>query len=450
MIDDSTTSGIVVDAYEGINDHFTSLETLGVHGHNVLARAQRFGCWYMLKGLAPAEAEQGAYRQMLVKEFEVMHRVNHPGVVQVHGIEDVEGLGKCIVMEWVEGVTLKEWLDEGKHSSEERRNVAGQLMDAVAHIHRCGVVHRDIKPSNIMITNTGMTVKIIDFGLADTDAHTNLKQPAGTARYMAPEQATATQPDVRNDIYSLGMVLKQMDLGSLYRRPIARCLQPIDERYQSVEELQADLRRRATRRRVAAIASTATLLLALVVGSTYALSRTGPTTDKATSQRVDSLHQLLEETSTVVSDAMREQDSLVRRLKGLNDSLVSLNSANVELRQQQAERDARQHLVDEAIAEGYRRIDATNAATHLREHLDTLSRGNYVWVDWNRLSREGRIIAMPKYMLEIRSRFTSKELSEIEYALTEHCTHYEVTIQQRIHAKKAFIYYENSIIEGDE
>ena len=53
MIDDSTSSGIVVDAYEGINDHFTSLETLGVHGHNVLARAQRFGCWYMLKGLAP-------------------------------------------------------------------------------------------------------------------------------------------------------------------------------------------------------------------------------------------------------------------------------------------------------------------------------------------------------------------------------------------------------------
>ena len=56
---------------------------------------------------------------------------------------------------------------------------------------------------------------------------------------------------------------------------------------------------------------------------------------------------------------------------------------------------------------------------------------------------------MPKYMLEIRSRFTSKELSEIEYALTEHCTHYEVTIQQLIHAKKVFTYYENSIIEGD-
>lgn len=245
------------------------------------------------------------------------------------------------------------------------------------------------------------------------------------------------------------MVLKQMDLGGLYRRPIARCLLPINERYPSVDELQADLRHRATRRRIAAIAGAATLLLSLAVGCTYVLARTGHTTDTATSQRVDSLHQLLEETSTVVGDAMREQDSLVRRLKGLNDSLASLNMANGELRQQQAERDARQHLVDEAIAEGCRRIDATNAATHLREHLDTLSRGDYVWVDWNRLSREGRIVAMPKYMLEIRSRFTSKELSEIEYALTEHCTHYEVTIQQRIHAKKVFIYYENSIIEGD-
>ena len=252
-----------------------------------------------------------------------------------------------------------------------------------------------------------------------------------------------------NDIYSLGLVLKQMDLGNLYRRPIARCLQPIDERYPSVDELQADLRRRAARRRTAAIVGAAALLLALIIGTTYTLAHTGQATDTTTSQRVDSLHQLLEETSTVVGDALREQDSLVRRLKGLNDSLASLNSVNAELRQQQVDRETRQHLVDQAIAEGYRRIDAVNAATHLSEHLDTLSRGEYVWVDWNRLSREGRVVAMPKYMLEIRSHFSSKELSEIEYALTEHCTHFEVTIQQRIQAKKAFIFYENSLIEED-
>ncbi len=449
MTTDSSTSGIVVDSFEAINDHFTELEMLGEHGHYVLARAKRYGRWSMLKALAPAESQQMAYRELLVKEFEIMSRLQHPGVVEAKSLEDVPGLGRCIVMEWVNGATLKEWLSAGSHSRDERRQVAHQLMDALSHIHSQGVVHRDIKPSNIMVTNTGQSVKVIDFGLADTDAHTTLKQPAGTVSYMAPEQATASQPDVRNDIYSLGMVLKQMDLGGLYRRPIARCLLPINERYPSVDELQADLRHRATRRRIAAIAGAATLLLSLAVGCTYVLARTGHTTDTATSQRVDSLHQLLEETSTVVGDAMREQDSLVRRLKGLNDSLASLNMANGELRQQQAERDARQHLVDEAIAEGCRRIDATNAATHLREHLDTLSRGDYVWVDWNRLSREGRIVAMPKYMLEIRSRFTSKELSEIEYALTEHCTHYEVTIQQRIHAKKVFIYYENSIIEGD-
>ena len=447
MIDESSVSGIVVDAYDGINDRFTSLQMLGVHGHNVLARAQRFGCWFMLKGLAPDEAVQGAYIQMLAKEFEIMHRVNHPGVVQVHGIEDVEGLGKCIVMEWVEGVTLSEWLDSGHHTRDDRRNVAAQLMAALAQIHRSDVVHRDIKPSNIMVTNTGMTVKIIDFGLADTVAHTTLKQPAGTIRYMAPEQATASQPDARNDIYSLGMVLKQMDLGNFYKTPIVRCLKPIDERYQSVDELQADLRRRTIRRRITAIAGAACLLLALAIGTTYALTRSVPATDTATRQRVDSLRHVLEETSTVVDRSIREQDSLLQRLKGLNDSLSSLNSINNTLRQQQAERETRAHIVDEAIAEGCRRIDAANAATHLSEHIDTLSSSEYAWVDWNQLSRHGRVIAMPRYMLEIRSHFTTKELAEIEYALTEHCTHYEVTIQQRIQAKKVFIYYDNLLMD---
>ena len=121
-----------------------------------------------------------------------MSRLQHPGVVEAKSLEDVPGLGRCIVMEWVNGATLKEWLSAGSHSRDERRQVAHQLMDALSHIHSQGVVHRDIKPSNIMVTNTGQSVKVIDFGLADTDAHTTLKQPAGTVSYMAPEQATAS------------------------------------------------------------------------------------------------------------------------------------------------------------------------------------------------------------------------------------------------------------------
>lgn len=434
----SSSSGFLVDAFEGVNDHFTSIEEKGSHGHNRLWRAKRFGRWYMLKGLGEREMEQAAYHEMLVKEFDILSRLQHPGVVQAMSLERVDPLGECIVMEWIEGVTLSEWL-EGEPSRDERRQVAHQLMDALAHIHNNGVAHRDIKPSNIMVTTTGMAVKIIDFGLADTDQHAVLKQPAGTVSYMAPEQASASAPDTRNDIYSLGLVLKQMDLGGIYRRPIARCLQPIDDRYQSVEELQADLRRRASRRRMAAIAAAALALVAVVTGAVAITNRLNRSTDHATSERVDSLHNQLVRTTTVIDQSLRAQDSLVKRLAALNDSLAMLNSANAEMRGEQEQRLARQRLIDQAIAEGIRRINATNAATHLSQHVDTVSKLDCLWMDWHHLSTCGRQYALPPYMQEIHNRFSSKELSEIEYALTEHCTRYETSIQERLVKKGIWI-----------
>ena len=438
----SSSSGILVDAFEGVNDRFTSIEDKGTHGHNRLWRAKRYCRWFMLKGLGEAELGQMAYHEMLVKEFDIMSRLQHPGVVQAVNMEDVDGLGMCIVMEWVDGVTLKEWL-QGDTTRDERRQVANQLMDALAHIHQQGVVHRDIKPSNIMITNTGMAVKIIDFGLADTDQHAVLKQPAGTVSYMAPEQVSASAPDTRNDIYSLGLVLKQMDLGCDYKASIARCLKPIEDRYQSVEELQVDLHRRASRRRMATIIAAALGLVAVITAAVAITSRLDRSTVNATSERVDSLHNQLERTTTVIDHSLRAQDSLVKRLAALNDSLAMLNNANAEMRGEQQERQARQRLIDQAIAEGIRRIDAINAATHLKNHLDTLSQGKYLWVDWNYLCRQGRERALPQFIIEIRDRFSSKELSEIEYALSEHCTQYETRLQEIIVKKNGWIYREN-------
>lgn len=441
-MDQASTSGFMVDSFEGVNDHFTSLEVLGTHGHNVLARARRFGRWYLLKGLAPEVAEQQAYHEMLVKEFDIMMRLQHPGVVQVVSLEDVDGMGKCIVMEWVEGITLSDWLEE-KSTRTDRHQVAQQLMDALAHVHQHGVVHRDIKPSNIMVTTNGQHVKIIDFGLADTDVHAVLKQPAGTARYMAPEQASASKPDLRNDIYSLGLVLEQMRLGRLYKRPIARCLQPIDKRYESVEELQNDLRRRSHRSRTAGIVAAVALTAGLSAGIATLIARMQPAADKGNALMVDSLKNRLENTEMEVRQSQLGQDSLYRQLTGMNDSLASVNATNQRLTTEQAERDARQQVVQQAIAEGMRRIDAMNASTHLKQHFDTLSRGEYVWVDWHYLSRRGRDMALPDYMLEIRDRFTTKELSEIQYALTEHCNHYESAIQDRLSQKKGWIYIED-------
>ena len=271
MTDD--TSGYITIDYEGISSDFTDIEALPSSGTCDLFRAKRYGRWYLLKCLKAKYATDSACQQMLRKEFEIVISLQHTSVMQVTGIEEVSlpGRGKvlCIIAEWIDGRTLNDFLAENP-SQRERRRIATELCEAVAYIHSQQVVHRDLKPSNIMITHNGDYVRIIDFGLADTNSHTILKQPAGTLRYMAPEQLQFAIADVRNDIYSLGVVMKQMNLrGGKYRKVVRRCLSPVEERYQNMEALLDDLRSQRRQRLawgtgVLAVAAVIALLLGQV------------------------------------------------------------------------------------------------------------------------------------------------------------------------------------------
>jgi Kae1-associated kinase Bud32 len=184
---DSSASGYILDSFEGISQTFTDVEILSTSEVNVVAKAKRYGRWWLLKGLRKEVAAEAGYQQRLRKELEILMLLQHPNVVAAYGIEVVEGLGRCIVMEYVDGVTLKEWLAE-KPSRRMRLRVMQEMADAVAYIHTKGIVHRDLKPTNIIIMGNGRHVKLIDFGLADTDSHAILKQPAGTPDYMSLEQ----------------------------------------------------------------------------------------------------------------------------------------------------------------------------------------------------------------------------------------------------------------------
>ncbi len=145
-------------------DRFTDFSTVPSRGYNLLVRAKRHGRWWMLKGLKESQ-----------KEYEITSQLQHPMIVSVFSLEEVEGLGLCIVMEWIEGLTLKEWLVQGNHSRKQRRHVADMLMEALAYVQSRQTQHRDLKPSNIMLTHDGQHLKLIDFGLSDTDSHTILK-----------------------------------------------------------------------------------------------------------------------------------------------------------------------------------------------------------------------------------------------------------------------------------
>lgn len=116
-------------------------------------------------------------------------------------------IGPCIVIEYIDGLTLDAFL-ETKPSRQTRRKVIEQLVDALAYIHTKQVVHRDLRPSNILITRNGNNLKIIDFGLSDADDYAILKQSAGTLKYMAPEQ--------KNVIYETGVDVNNCKIRYLH------------------------------------------------------------------------------------------------------------------------------------------------------------------------------------------------------------------------------------------
>ena len=266
---DDASSYLPLD-YEGISKTFTEITPLPASGYCELYKAKRYGRWFLLKCLTATHTHDPAHQQMLRKEFEILMRLQHPTILQVIDMQQValpeRGDTLCLVTEYIDGDTLDDYLAT-RPTLRERRRIATELAEALAYIHSQQVVHRDLKPQNIMVTHNGHYLKIIDFGLADTDSHAILKQPAGTLKYMAPEQAQHAVPDVRNDIYSLGVIFQEMELGGgIFLKVSERCLRPIHQCYQNMDELLADLRRhkKSNWKWLTAVALVAVIIIALI------------------------------------------------------------------------------------------------------------------------------------------------------------------------------------------
>lgn len=235
-------SGFFFPPSDTLTSQFCEMTEVSCSGFNILVRAKRDGKWWMLKALAPAVRNNEVYRDLLHKECDILSHIQHPGVVEVADIEEVEGYGECLVMEWIDGVTLEEWLKQ-PHSRSERVHVADQLLTVLEFVHDKQVVHRDLKPSNMMVTRSGEVLKLIDFGLSDADSYAILKEPAGTDGYVSPEQQRGGPTDVRNDIYSVGVILDKMNLSLSYRLALKRCLRPLAERYPNVSAMRLRIHR---------------------------------------------------------------------------------------------------------------------------------------------------------------------------------------------------------------
>jgi len=160
------------------------------------------------------------------REAQSAASLNHPNIVAVYDtgeemIEDAQGRAisiPFIVMEYVEGHTVKELISDGMPVPiNEAIEIVGGVLQALEYSHAAHLVHRDIKPGNIMLTNDGK-VKVMDFGIARalTDSQATMTQTnavVGTAQYLSPEQARGEQVDARSDLYSTGVVLFELLTG---------------------------------------------------------------------------------------------------------------------------------------------------------------------------------------------------------------------------------------------
>lgn len=153
-------------------------------------------------------------RMRFLREAKAAGRLTHPGIVAVYDVGELEDLA-FIVMEFVEGRSLKEVLEAGDPVPlATAAEIVRQAADALAAAHRSGVVHRDVKPGNLMLTRTG-TVKVTDFGIAriDQSQRTRTGVLVGSPGYMSPEQLSGKQVDGRSDVFALGSLLYELATG---------------------------------------------------------------------------------------------------------------------------------------------------------------------------------------------------------------------------------------------
>ena len=173
----------------------------------------------VIKALSPKFIENKEMIDRFLKESEIISLSNHPNIIKLYG-QGKWDKGLYIAMEFVQGISLKQFLLEKSLSTKKALEIILQVSYALCHLHTCNIVHRDLKPENIIITETG-EVKVIDFGIAqlkktEDERITKRKIIMGTPIYMSPEQKKDPKKVKANsDIYSLGIITYELVLGKL-------------------------------------------------------------------------------------------------------------------------------------------------------------------------------------------------------------------------------------------
>jgi serine/threonine protein kinase len=297
--------------------HYRVVGRLGSGGMGVVYKAEdeRLQRFVALKFVSDELSRESDAVNRFRREAQMASALNHQNICTIYDVGEHES-HPFIVMEYLEGVALKERISEGRLPPHTAISIANDVLNALDAAHEAGIVHRDVKPANIFVTRQGRA-KILDFGIAGGGAATPAREGAvakaatsatrlGTLAYMAPEQLRGDAVDRRADLWAFGIVLHEMLTG---RRPgleagaaavmpgplgqvIARCLEPErDRRYHHAADIRADLARVARRANgynwvewLLATAALALVAVGLVLSRTWSASDAGGSAVAATNR----------------------------------------------------------------------------------------------------------------------------------------------------------------------
>ena len=260
-------------------DRYEILEQIGTGGMSDVykAKCHKLNRYVAIKVLKSEFSQDKTFVSKFRVEAQSATGLTHPNIVNVYDVGDEDGI-HYIVMELVEGITLKKYIEKrGKLPYKEAISIAIQVANGMEAAHSHNIVHRDIKPQNIIISKEGK-VKVTDFGIAKAASSATINSSAmGSVHYISPEQARGGYSDQRSDIYSFGITLYEMltgvvpfdgdttvavavqhiqdeipapstlvaDIPIAIDKIVMKCTQKKTERrYQNASELIADLKKR--------------------------------------------------------------------------------------------------------------------------------------------------------------------------------------------------------------
>ena len=240
QVEETKEPKIVSKDYENIKPFYAS-----THGNSRLFTASYNGKKVILKALKPEHANDPKCRQNLKKEYEITSELEHKCIRKALAFETIQGLGDCIVLEYIDGKSLAEHVRVGTLNEKQIKSVLIDICDGLNYMHQRMIIHCDLKPENVMVTANDCRAKIIDIGLPETEYKTDRELLIKENEFIAPELIKGEECDPRSDVYSLGKIIEfigERNLLSQFSSVATHCTQfSREQRFDNIMEVKSVL-----------------------------------------------------------------------------------------------------------------------------------------------------------------------------------------------------------------